>query len=105
MRTLPLWVLAMSLGCDAPGRLRHFEVTPAEVAETKEDRRKNPIPYLGGPILRNPRAIHLYWGVWWSTDEGLQRRALLDGLAAALGGTSYIALVTQYTDKDGMAAN
>jgi hypothetical protein len=94
--------LALSLGCDSAGKSsRHFEVTPLDALETKDDRRKKPVPYLGGPVLHLPRAHNLYWGAYWSGDEGQARITRLDGLTAALGGTPYIALTTQYTDKKG----
>jgi hypothetical protein len=89
--------------CDGSAAVQHHEVTPHAVSDLKYDKNKKvaPIPYHGGPVLHQGRAVHLYWGAYWNRSEGQMRSAAVDELATALGGTSYFALITQYGDSAG----
>ncbi len=98
-------VTLVGCGGEPPKPGRHFETTPRSNRDLKSDRKKKrdsqPIPYLGGRVLHQPRIVNLFWGAWWDTPDGRARRAIVDGLASNLAATSYLALVTQYPDSDG----
>jgi hypothetical protein len=73
---------------------------PGRVDVDKADT-TNGVPYHGGPVLHHPIAVRLYWGSWWTTDEGQARMAILDGFAADAGRTDWWDITAQYGDAKG----
>jgi len=70
-----------------PGKADHSTVTQ--------------IPYKGGIVLHQPTAVHVYWGAYWNSADGVRDRAMLDAFEASASASSWYDTVLQYPDGHG----
>jgi hypothetical protein len=97
MRAITLsLILASCTGADPGGPT----YGPGRVDVDKADGTQG-VPYHGGAVLHHPVAVHLYWGAWWTTDEGQARATILDGFSADAGDSAWWDTMADYPDAKG----
>ena len=95
---------------DAPQSIAFFPTTSefASITGTITPLRRRSggnLTYHNGPIQASPKTYVVYWGSAWSSGgdpDGMQAR--LNSFLSHVGGTSWNASVTQYTQSDGTHA-
>ena len=67
-----------------PGDHSADDGTRPESAGGTADGAGRPIVAGKGVLIDAPAIVHVYWGSFWSTDDGATQRLVLDALPAAL---------------------
>ena len=55
-----------------------------------------PLKYLGGPVINNPRAYLVFWGSQWINNDPSNEAAIIISFMNGVGGSAWLNTATQY---------